>query len=89
MSKVIFLAVFDFVISGLQVTDVNHDERISTLEENGGSDGSKNGGSTEIRAGLNGHSSFSVIVICTVPKSRAAVDYTLTGIEPHGPSRSV
>ena len=26
---------------------------------------------------------------CTVPKSRAAVDYTLTGIEPHGPSRSV
>ena len=27
--------------------------------------------------------------ICTVPKSRAAVDYTLTGIEPHGPSRSV
>ena len=27
--------------------------------------------------------------ICTVPKSRAAVDYTLTGIEPHGPSQSV
>ena len=26
---------------------------------------------------------------CTVPKSRAAVDYTLTGIEPHRPSRSV
>ena len=26
---------------------------------------------------------------CSVPKSRAAVDYTLTGIEPHGPSRSV
>ena len=27
--------------------------------------------------------------ICTVPKSRAAVDYTLTGVEPHGPTRSV
>ena len=26
---------------------------------------------------------------CTVPKSRAAVDYTLTGVEPHGPTRSV
>ena len=26
---------------------------------------------------------------CTVPKSRAAVDYTLTSVEPHGPSRSV
>ena len=31
----------------------------------------------------------SVLGSCTVPKSRAAVDYTLTGIEPHGPSRSV
>ena len=29
------------------------------------------------------------VYICTVPKSRAAVDYTLTGIEPHGPSRGV
>ena len=28
-------------------------------------------------------------VACTVPKSRAAVDYTLTGVEPHGPTRSV
>ena len=27
--------------------------------------------------------------VCTVPKSRAAVDYTLTGVEPHGPTRSV
>ena len=27
--------------------------------------------------------------ICTVPKSRAAVEYTLTGVEPHGPTRSV
>ena len=26
---------------------------------------------------------------CTVPKSCAAVDYTLTGVEPHGPTRSV
>ena len=26
---------------------------------------------------------------CTVPKSHAAVDYTLTGVEPHGPTRSV
>ena len=26
---------------------------------------------------------------CTVPKSRAAVDYTLTGVEPRGPTRSV
>ena len=25
---------------------------------------------------------------CTVPKSRAAVDYTLTGVEPHGPTQS-
>ena len=30
-----------------------------------------------------------LVVICTVPKSRAAVDYTLTGVEPHGPTRSV
>ena len=29
------------------------------------------------------------IIICTVPKSRAAVDYTLTGVEPHGPTQSV
>ena len=27
--------------------------------------------------------------LCTVPKSHAAVDYTLTGVEPHGPTRSV
>ena len=26
---------------------------------------------------------------CTVPKYRAAVDYTLTGVEPHGPTRGV
>ena len=26
---------------------------------------------------------------CTVPKSRAAVNYTLAGVEPHRPSRSV
>ena len=28
-------------------------------------------------------------VECTVPKSHTAVDYTLTGVEPHGPTRSV
>ena len=32
---------------------------------------------------------FDVKSCCTVPKSHAAVDYTLTGVEPHGPSRSV
>ena len=26
---------------------------------------------------------------CRVPKSRAAVDYTLSGVEPHGPTRGV
>ena len=30
-------------VSGLQVTDENHDARISALEESGGSDGSQNG----------------------------------------------
>ena len=30
-------------ISGLQITDVNHDARISALEENGGGGGSQNG----------------------------------------------
>ena len=30
-------------LSGLQATDVNHDARISALEENGGSGGTHNG----------------------------------------------
>ena len=35
---------FDFnCISGLQLTEVNHEARISALEENGGSGGSENG----------------------------------------------
>ena len=27
--------------------------------------------------------------LCTVPKYRAAVDYTLSGVEPHEPTRGV
>ena len=37
---------------------------------------------------LNDHAK-KCLYYCTVPKSRAAVDYTLTGVEPHGPSQSV
>ena len=32
-----------FIISGLQTTDDEHDERISVLEENGGGGGGANG----------------------------------------------
>ena len=32
---------------------------------------------------------YSYIFSSKVPKSHAAVDYTLTGVEPHGPTRSV
>ena len=35
------------------------------------------------------HLNIQVWHVCTVPKYRAAVDYTLSGVEPHGSTRGV
>ena len=37
----------------------------------------------------SGNITLNTSGLCTVPKYRAAVDYTLTGVEPHGPTRGV
>ena len=44
---------------------------------------------TEFKNKLFSQVAKDLNVECTVPKSCATVNYTLTGVEPHGPTRSV